>query len=160
MTEPAARPQARRTWRRLPSDERQALLGMLVMVPLFHVAVRVWDYQRTRAFVDTRSLAYWQRRQSTVDAQSARPAAYGLASRRMAARPWLPGNCLSRSLAVLWFLRRHGYTPDLRLGVSLADGTFAAHAWVELNGVVLNDRRDVAKRFAPLSAATPARSFD
>lgn len=153
-------PPPRRRWMSLPGDERRALLQMLVMVPLFHVAVRVWDYQRTRAFVDRRGRATWERRQAAGTTLHLRPDAYGLASRRMAARPWIPGNCLSRSLALLWFLRRHGYQPDLRLGVSLAERAFAAHAWVELDGVVLNDRRDVAERFTPLTAHERPIGFD
>lgn len=160
MSDPAGLAQDRRSRWHLPADEWRALFGMLIMVPVFHVAVRVWDYQRTRAFVDARSLAHWERRRAAGATPAARPAAYGLASRRMAARPWVPGNCLSRSLAVLWFLRRSGHAPDLRLGVSLAGGAFAAHAWVELDGVVLNDRRDVATRFAPLTASAAGRSFD
>lgn len=133
---------------------------MLIAVPLFHVAVRLWDYQRTRAFVDQRTEAHWQRRRAANGTRQVRPAAYGLASRRMAARPWVPGNCLSRSLALLWFLKRSGYTPDLRLGVSLAGGAFSAHAWIELDGLVLNDRRDVASRFAPLTAQSGRQTFD
>lgn len=155
---PASTP--RRRWTSLPGDERRALLQMLVMVPVFHVAVRVWDYQRTRAFVDRRSEAAWLRASAAGHARPVPPSLYGRASQRMAARPWVPGNCLSRSLAVLWFLKRYGYQPDLRLGVSLAGGTFAAHAWVELDGAVVNDRPDVATRFAPLTGTPQIHPFD
>ena len=67
----------------------------------------------------------------------------------------LAGNCLSRSLTLWWLLRRHGVAADVRLGVNLAEG-FAAHAWVEWQGQVLNDTPDVSSRYQPLEA--PRRS--
>jgi hypothetical protein len=44
-------------------------------------------------------------------------------------------------------LQREGYAPQLRIGVSKAEG-FAAHAWLELEGKVLIGDSDVA-RFTP-----------
>jgi hypothetical protein len=76
-----------------------------------------------------------------------------LATTRVQCYSWLPGNCLSRSLALYYLLRKAGAAPHLRLGVSLADATFSAHAWVELDGRVLNDRADVSTRFRPLEAS-------
>lgn len=138
------------------------MLTMVWLVPVMHVAVRVLDYRRTRAWLD-RSTA--DRGPRTADrgprtASSASLEALRLATSRVQAYSWLPGNCLSRSLSLLWLLRRRGYAPDLRLGVSLAGGTFAAHAWVELDGRVLNDRQDVATRYRPLAASPTAVTFD
>lgn len=59
--------------------------------------------------------------------------------------------CLPRSLVLLHFLRAHGSRAEVRLGVAkLADGSLSAHAWVELDGVPLNDGPDVAERYAAL----------
>jgi hypothetical protein len=60
-------------------------------------------------------------------------------------------NCLSRSMALIRLLGRHHIDADLRLGVRRTSGQFEAHAWVEHDGVVLNDAADVAARFTPLS---------
>ena len=57
------------------------------------------------------------------------------------------GNCLSGSLTLWWLLRRQGLASDLRIGVSTQGGQFAAHAWIEYQGVVINDRSDVSRRF-------------
>jgi Transglutaminase-like superfamily len=59
------------------------------------------------------------------------------------------GNCLSRSLCLWWLLREQGIESDLRIGVRNPDGGFAAHAWIEYQGIVLNDRADVGRQFAP-----------
>jgi hypothetical protein len=37
---------------------------------------------------------------------------------------------------------------ELRIGVRKSAGALEAHAWVEYQGLVLNDRDDVCQRFA------------
>jgi hypothetical protein len=65
--------------------------------------------------------------------------------------------CLTRSLTLGRLLRRQGLAANLRLGVAMPNGRFAAHAWVEHGGVVLNDTQDVARRYAPLERVSPRR---
>ncbi|HEX5831462.1 MAG TPA: lasso peptide biosynthesis B2 protein, partial [Gemmatimonadaceae bacterium] len=60
------------------------------------------------------------------------------------------GNCLSRSLTLLDLMAREGLGGELRIGVRTGDGGIDAHAWVELDGRVLNDGADVDRHFAPL----------
>ena len=65
--------------------------------------------------------------------------------------PWWP-KCLLRSLALGWFLARRGIPFELRIGVpgsGVADRAvdFTAHAWVEVEDVVLNDSQDVAEKY-------------
>ena len=85
------------------------------------------------------------------------------------AAPWIrtaarntPGadTCLVRSLALLAVLRRHGMAAELRLGVAVSHPKLDAHAWVEVDGVPVNDSADVASRYAPFTGSllrsTPA----
>jgi hypothetical protein len=66
---------------------------------------------------------------------------------RVTIRPRSP-SCLDRSV-LLWFaLRLHGIDSDIRIGVSPSGDTIDGHAWVELDGKVLNDDEDVAQHFA------------
>ncbi len=60
-------------------------------------------------------------------------------------------NCLNQSVLLWWLLQRQNIESDLRFGVRHANetGRFEAHAWVEYQGEVLNDRADVGQRFAP-----------
>src|SRR5258707_876340 len=46
--------------------------------------------------------------------------------------------CLRRSAATTLLLRRHGHDAELVIGAKLLP--FRSHAWVELNGQVINDR--------------------
>jgi hypothetical protein len=87
----------------------------------------------------------------------ARETAYPLAA-AIKYGPWMP-RCLVRSLALGWFLGRQGIPFEVRIGlpggksIIGTDGklNFSAHAWVEVGGVVLNDREDIAQEY---------RSFD
>lgn len=48
--------------------------------------------------------------------------------------------CLVRSLAIQRMLRRRGITSSsLGIGVRMQQGTFEAHAWVELDGTIIGD---------------------
>ncbi|HET8655589.1 MAG TPA: lasso peptide biosynthesis B2 protein [Longimicrobiaceae bacterium] len=60
------------------------------------------------------------------------------------------GTCLSRSLVLLDLMEREGLAGDLRIGVRVPGSVLEAHAWVQLGSVVLNDRDDVERRYAPL----------
>jgi hypothetical protein len=64
-----------------------------------------------------------------------------------------PANCLQRSLALWWMLRRRGILSDLQFGTRKASGRFEAHAWIEVAGVVLNDRDDVRLHYASFDRA-------
>jgi hypothetical protein len=59
--------------------------------------------------------------------------------------------CLHRSLVLHRWLRRQGLPSQLRIGVSKSAGAFAAHAWVEMDGLVVNDRALAVYAFTPLA---------
>lgn len=56
--------------------------------------------------------------------------------------------CLQRSAALVLLLRRHGIAASLVVGAQFLP--FAAHAWVEANGTVLNERKYVVERYQVL----------
>jgi hypothetical protein len=58
--------------------------------------------------------------------------------------------CLHRSLALHHWLRRKGLASELRIGVRRDGGQLLAHAWVEVDGRVINDRPESVAVFAPL----------
>jgi hypothetical protein len=71
-----------------------------------------------------------------------------------------PATCLSRSLLLVWLLSRRGVKSSLRIGVRLTQGALEAHAWVECDGIPVNDRADVSQRFEPFADPLPATAFD
>ncbi len=61
--------------------------------------------------------------------------------------------CLPRSLVLWWVLRRKGIGSTLRIGVRKVSNRFEAHAWVEFDGVVINDSPNIQKSFAPFDSS-------
>lgn len=57
-------------------------------------------------------------------------------------------NCLDRSLAGFWMLRRAGASPTLVLGAKREQGQLEGHAWLELGNVPLETRADQFVRVA------------
>jgi hypothetical protein len=60
-------------------------------------------------------------------------------------------SCLPRSLVLAYLLRRRRIDARVRIGVRRQNGNLEAHAWVEVDGGVVNDRSDVHEQFAPFS---------
>jgi hypothetical protein len=56
--------------------------------------------------------------------------------------------CLQRSLATALLLRRHGWKAEMVLGVQTLP--FKSHAWVEVDGVVVNDTPNISTRYSVL----------
>jgi hypothetical protein len=75
-----------------------------------------------------------------------------LACRFRRARPWAPvkPSCLQDSLALHAWLTRRGTAAELVLGVKL--NPFAAHCWLQLDGIVLNDSPETIGAFTPIVA--------
>ncbi len=124
-------------YRALPAREQKVLLASLALLPLFWLGLRLAGLQRFQAWLDGSPVA-----QRTPLSQ-AEAAALGVAVNRAANHVLGPATCLTRSLLLRWLLRRYGTSSDLRIGVRLEGGGLLAHAWVEKDGIPLNDRPEV-----------------
>lgn len=135
-------------WRLLPPEERHDTLRAFVVVRVVRLALRIRGFQRTLRDVQTRTFASPPAAGDhlVIARQLAR------AVRRAAVNGPFRGNCLSRSLALLWLLRNRGIEADLRLGVRTSEGRLEAHAWVEKNGMPINDSVNIARQYSPLEA--------
>jgi hypothetical protein len=129
-------------YRGLPAREKNVLLASLVLLPLFWLGLRLAGLRRFQAWLDRSPVA---QRTSLTQAEAA---ALGLAVNRSANHVFGPVTCLTRSLVLRWLLRRYGTTSDLRIGVRMEQGEFSAHAWVEKDGIPLNDRPEFVARYA------------
>lgn len=71
------------------------------------------------------------------------------------------GNCLRQSLTLWWLLSRQKIESDIRFGARIDGGKFEAHAWVEFEGLALNEGPDIHhrfKRFEPAVALAEAKT--
>lgn len=61
----------------------------------------------------------------------------------------IPSTCLERSLSLWWLLARQNVATQFRIGVKKDGEKFAAHAWVERNGVAIGEPEASHLHFAP-----------
>ena len=73
--------------------------------------------------------------------------------------PIVGGSCLPRSLTTWFLLRRRGMDAVVHLGADLSniDG-LPAHAWVEVDGIPLNEAADIGERFGSFGLELPRLS--
>jgi hypothetical protein len=69
-------------------------------------------------------------------------------------------SCLAKSLTLCWLLRRQGIGAALRIGIQKENEQFAAHAWVERNGIALNEPEEHHRHYAAFDAALSSMSPD
>jgi len=140
-------------YRALPAREQKVLLASLALLPLFWLGLRLAGLQRFQAWLDRSSIA----RRAPLSQPEA--AALGVAVNRAANHVLGLATCLTRSLLLRWLLRRYGTASDLRIGVRFEQGKLAAHAWVERDGIPLNERPEVVARFAAFDQPVTPEMF-
>lgn len=69
--------------------------------------------------------------------------------------PFQP-TCLEKSLALWWLLRRHRIPANLRIGARKNAEVFEAHAWVDVDGMILSESGDDRDRFVPFEGEIPS----
>jgi hypothetical protein len=146
----SARHKQRRLAELAPRD-RWLLLQACVLLPLVALTRRLTSFRRLQDML-TRLLpppdaSAGDGEDRLIEARSVTriiqiAAAYGV----------LPTNCLERSLVLWALLRRRGIAGEVCFGVRRDGDDLQAHAWVELDGVVLNDTADVGERFTVVTS--------
>jgi hypothetical protein len=140
-------------WRRfrlLPKEQRRALLAAFAALPIIWLALRGMSFRRVqvcfaRTFPSSRPAPV----PSVEGTLRAREFARMVAA--SAREGIIPGKCLEQSLALWWLLGRRGVSTQLRIGVRMEQGQLHAHAWVELDGEVLNDAESLFAGYAPFA---------
>jgi hypothetical protein len=142
-------------WRALPPADRRLAAALVALLPAVAAGLRVLGFGRLCRVLSRVSPS------PPAAAPFAIQAALAL-GRLVNAVAWrLPGRpaCLTRSVTLWWLLRRRGIDAAVRIGVRRTDGRLEAHAWVEIDGLVLNDAQDVGSRFAAFEGDTLPASW-
>ena len=135
------------------ADQRTVLLAGAAM-PVFWLGLRVLGLPRFQAGLHRRHVVL-SNSMLLADIQALGELV------NIAARHTLgPRTCLTRSLLLGWLLRRRGVQSQLRIGVRFTQGALDAHAWVECEGIPVNDRPDVSAQFASFGNLAPVSAFD
>jgi len=142
------------TWRRfwnLNAHSRRLVLEAAAVLAATWAGLRLMGYPRWRRVM--KWLAPGTTKCAGVGDSAVIGTAHAIARfEQSAARHlFLRTNCLEQSLALCWLLRRRGIAAALRIGARKESGRFEAHAWVELEGAVLNEAQEQHRHFAPFN---------
>mgnify|MGYP006423874761 CR=1 FL=1 len=127
------------------------LAGLAVLLPAVAASLRLRGYRRTQTLLQ--SLAPARASGAEASTQAIAEARHlGRLVSIAAARGPFRVHCLTRSLLLEALLRRRGVAPELHFGARREGPDLHAHAWVSLNGTVVNDRDDIAERYPTMTA--------
>jgi hypothetical protein len=144
----------RHSWKefvQLTWQERWLLFQSVVFLALIAAGLHLMNFQRLRSLL---------LRFSSVSPDVCGDAALEQASttsrlvQAAASRMHFNITCLARSTTLWWLLRRQGIASEIRIGVNQQEGEFQAHAWVEIDSIVLNDKADIHHHYAAFDRIT------
>lgn len=142
-------------FRALSVVQRQVFIAGWLLLPLFWLGMRAFGLARFQQWLNRRFVASKAEGGLTLLDLKAVGEAVNIAARHTP----FPATCLSRSLLLVWMLDRRGVACALRIGVRLQGKALDAHAWVEHDGVPINDQAEVGACFASFGDLVPATAF-
>ena len=145
-----ARDQLRR-WVHLSWTDRRLLAEAGLFLPLTGALLRLLGFSRCQSLF--LRLAPQPAARTVDDEALARARTAARLVKVAADRGLYHATCVPQSLVLWWMVRRQGTAAAFRIGVRKTGDRFEAHAWVECNGVAINDDADVHERFIPFGRA-------
>jgi Transglutaminase-like superfamily len=129
--------------------EAQSLFWQAVrLLARIGVSLRLRGFQQTKERLRKKLSAQAVERRGTAEALQKTCRMVKAAARYGPGHP----TCLEQSLALWFLLQRQGMPAQLRIGVRKLPEKFEAHAWVECDGVALNQGEEVHQHYAAFEA--------
>ena len=144
-----------RRFRSLEPGGRGLFLRAAAVLPLISLSLRLRGFRSTQASLQKRIASVARRHDPLNQATAAVTALTARMVRSAAYRGLGTPTCLEKSLVLWWLLGRHGIASSLRIGTRKTGGKFEAHAWVECEGVPLNEPEELHKHYAAFDEAFP-----
>ena len=131
-------------YRTLDPESRRIFWRALILLPMVRASLRLRGYNRTYV-----SLQKKLHPEVGLPSGSAKEVEKTSRMVRVALR-YSPARftCLEQSLTLWYLLRKQGIATQLRIGVRKMDGKFEAHAWVEHQGVALQQPGEIHRHYA------------
>lgn len=132
----------------LPPEARRTFRRATVLLYVVRISLRLRGYTKTQQWLQSRLDL---RPRVTSFSEDNSVCIERICHMVSAAERYSPGQptCLDESLLLWYLLRRQNICAEMRIGVRKQGGKFEAHAWVENNGVALNQRDEQHRLYAP-----------
>lgn len=135
-------------YKTLPVEARRLFRRAAWLGPVIGVSLRFRGYNKTRGWLqkklDEKPIQYSEA--AEVSSRLELICRMVRVSRRYSLSV---GTCLQESLLLWYLLQRQGISAVIRIGVNKLGGKFEAHAWVERDGIALNQTDDQHRHFKP-----------
>jgi hypothetical protein len=127
--------------------ERRILLRALFLLPVTGAALHTFGFRLWKTFLTKFTPKNSDVPVTPESLQSARRTARMVAAASQ--EGIFHGKCLERSIVLWWFLLCRGFPAELRIGARQSEKGFEAHAWVEVQGNIVNDTEAVRNQYSP-----------
>ncbi len=164
----------RKFWR-LHREEKAAVIGALLLLPVVRLALAALGLKRVLALLGRRLGAQpgelplneilqtrlgWGGSPAPAQAAGLRASARRMARLVAVAARYAGGACLAQAIVLCFLLDRRGVASQLKIGVRKRDGKLEAHAWVEVDGVALPDGHEEGLPYVPFGRDFSLRRGD
>jgi hypothetical protein len=149
-----------RRFRKRPAEDRALILRAALILPLTEIGLRLFGFRRWKELIEKFSLPAPLLRPLPDDVKRETALRAVRAVRSIELHGPTNPNCLERSMALWWLMRRAGVDAGLQIGARKQGGRFEAHAWVELGGQVLNDGAEVHQHYVRFDAAIASAAVE
>jgi hypothetical protein len=139
----------------LDSEGRGRFLRAALLLPLISLSLKIRGFRATQESLlrfPARPLQLLRENPARLMADAERTRLTVRMVNAAVRHAWRSSTCLEKSLALWWLLGRQGITCELRIGPRKVDGKFEAHAWVERQGVAVNEPEQLHRHYAPFDA--------
>jgi hypothetical protein len=125
-----------RRFKKLERPAQKLFLRGAVLLPVVSLSLKMCGFRRTQAMLEAflRRRAVLERLVEVTENTALTVRMVHAALREGFGHP----TCLEESLVIWYLLGRQGIESAVRIGIRKDEGKFGAHAWVERDGVALN----------------------
>jgi len=147
----------------LDSEARGSFVRAVLLLPLISVSLKIRGSRATQESL----LRFLAHPQQVSQEDSARLLA-DVERTRLTVRmvnaavrhAWPNSTCLAKSLALWWLLGRQGIASELRIGARKVQDKFEAHAWVERQGIAVNEPEQLHRHYAPFDETLSSKELE
>jgi len=147
-----------RRYKALDAESRTLFWSAVRLLPQVTLSLRLRGYAKTEASLHSRAQGHPEGIVAEQDV-AVRTAKTSRMVRAASQFGSIRATCLAQSLTLWFLLQQQNISSAIKIGVRKKDGRMEAHAWVERNGVTLNETDEVHEHYAPFErefANTPA----